>query len=334
MDKGDHLMTETLLTVDSLKIWFLVQSGIFAQMFKAGSYVKAVDNVSFTIARGEILGLAGESGCGKSTTAFTILRLYNPREGRILFEGGDLISLKGKELKAFRKRAQIIFQDPYQSLNPRFTVRESVSEPLVIHGVRDGEEKIDLSLAALRAAELIPPEEYLDRYPHELSGGQRQRVAIARAIVLNPSLLVADEPVSMLDVSVRAGILNLLRRFAREMDVGVLYISHDLGTIRYISDRTAIMYLGRIVEIGQTERVITNPLHPYTRALIDSVPEVNPKLKRPGADLLGRFIEEKGTESGCPFHPRCTRKMELCSGSEPELIEVEEGHEVACFCDR
>jgi peptide/nickel transport system ATP-binding protein len=248
-----------------------------------------------------------------------------------LFEGRDIVSLKGKALKAFRKKVQIIFQDPYQSINPRFKVMNTVSEPLVIHGIGNKRERMEKSLLALSAAGLLPPEDFLDRYPHELSGGQRQRVAIARAIVLDPKLLVADEPVSMLDVSVRAGILNLLRRFAKEMNVAILYISHDLGTIRYMCDRTAIMYLGRIVEIGQTENVITHPFHPYTKALIDSVPEENPKIKKPGADLLGRFIEEKRPEIGCRFHPRCPRRMEACAKEEPELVKIEEAHEVACF---
>jgi len=324
-------LTEQLLKVDSLKVWFSIRSGIFAQLLRDETYIKAVDGVSFELARGEILGLAGESGCGKSTTAFTILSLYEPREGKITFEGRDLLSLKGKELKAFRKKAQIIFQDPYQSLNPRFTVLDSVCEPLVIHGVKDIRERHDLLLAALSSAELIPPEEFLDRFPHELSGGQRQRIAIARAIVLNPSLLVADEPVSMLDVSVRAGILNLLRRFAKEIEVAILYISHDLGTIRYICDRTAIMYLGRIVEIGRTEELITHSLHPYTNALIDSVPDANPKVSRPGAELLGKFIEEKRPEFGCRFQPRCPKRIERCSREEPELVKVGERHEVACF---
>ena len=327
------MTTSAVLQVQDLYKYFKYSGeGIFR---RRDGFVHAVDGVSFDLGQGEVLGLVGESGCGKSTLALTLMGLEKASDGQILFKGQDITHLKGKVLKEMRRQIQMVFQDPYESLNPLMTIGEVVAEPLKVHGLLpDKQERAARVTRALEDAGLKPAGIYLERYPHELSGGQRQRVVIAGALVLEPTILLADEPVSMLDVSVRAGILNLLRRFAREMDVGVLYISHDLGTIRYISDRTAIMYLGRIVEIGQTEKVITNPLHPYTRALIDSVPEVNPKLKRPEVDLLGRFIEEERTESGCRFHPRCTRKMERCSGSEPELIEAEEGHEVACFFDR
>lgn len=324
-------MSEPLLKIDSLKVWFPISRGIWAQLFKPQGYVKAVDGVSFELNRGEILGLAGESGCGKTSTAFTVLSLNSPSSGKVWFEGRDLHALKDKKLKDFRKKVQIIFQDPYQSLNPRFKVLNSVAEPLIIHGVKNPKERMDRTLGALMSAGLCPPEDYLERYPHELSGGQRQRIAIVRGIVLNPSLLVADEPSSMLDVSVRAGILNLLKRYAKEDHVAILYISHDLGTIRYICDRTAIMYLGRIVEMGQTEKVITDPFHPYTKALIDSVPEINPAVKRPTADLLGRFIEQERPPFGCRFYPRCPRRVDLCSKEEPELVQISEVHEVACF---
>ena len=331
LDQGMRIVTEPLLTIDSLKVWFPVATTLWGQFFKPQGYVKAVDGVSFTMNRGEILGLAGESGCGKTSTAFTVLLLNTPTSGRVLFEGEDLHSFQGEALKTFRRKVQIIFQDPYQSLNPRFRVANSVAEPLVIHGMKDPEERMERTLGALRSAGLCPPEDYLERYPHELSGGQRQRIAIARGIVLNPSLLVADEPSSMLDVSVRAGILNLLKHYAKDDGVAILYISHDLGTIRYICDRTAVMYLGRIVELGDTEKVITNPQHPYTRALIDSVPEINPAVKRPTADLLGRFIEEERPPLGCRFYPRCTKHIDRCTQEEPELTLVSEGHEAACF---
>jgi len=291
----------------------------------------ALDDLSFDLFFQETLGLVGESGSGKSTVGRLLLGIEEPTGGEILFNGLSLSTLSSSKRKELKKEIQIIFQDPYQSLNPRFKVLGSVAEPLVIHGVKDPKERMDRTLGALLSAGLCPPEDYLERYPHELSGGQRQRIAIARGIVLNPSLLVADEPSSMLDVSVRAGILNLLKRYAKEDRVAILYISHDLGTIRYICDRTAIMYLGRIVEMGATEKVITDPVHPYTRALIDSVPEINPALKRPVADLLGRFIEQERPPFGCRFYPRCTRRIDRCFHEEPELAPISEGHEAACF---
>ncbi|MCC7347214.1 MAG: ABC transporter ATP-binding protein [Variibacter sp.] len=273
-------MTVPLLSVQDVRVWFSANTGLLEQLFAPERFVKAVDGVSLQLQRGEILGLAGASGSGKSTLSFSILRHHAPREGRILFEGNDIYKLDSGALKQFRRSVQLIFQDPYQSLNPRFTVFRCVAEALLIHGVRGAAERRERAVLALRAAGLLPAEDYLDRYPHELSGGQRQRVAIARAIVLKPALLIADEPVSMLDVSVRAGILRLLKGYAHDQGVGILYVSHDLGTIRYICDRVAVMHLGKIVEIGPTEAVIRNPQHPYTRALIDAVPEADPRLAR------------------------------------------------------
>jgi len=327
-------VSEPLLAVDSLKVRFSSRTGILSQLFGEERYVRAVDGVSFRLERGEILGLAGESGCGKSTLSFTILRHYQPCEGRVAFDGIDVFSLAKKDLKAFRKSVQLIFQDPYQSLNPRFTVFRCVAEPLFIHGIRDRRETRDRAVSALRSSGLLPPEDFLRRYPHELSGGQRQRVAIARAIVLNPSLLVADEPVSMLDVSVRAGILNLFREFAKSGRVGILYVSHDLGTIRYICDRVAIMYLGRIVEIGPTAEVMQNPSHPYTRALIDSVPEIEPGVGRKDPELLEKFIEDTAPLHGCRFQRRCPLRKDECFVHEPEPVRIGRGHEVACHLYR
>lgn len=327
-------MREPLLAVDSLKVWFSTRTGVLSQLFGPERFVKAVDGVSFKLDRGEILGLAGESGSGKSTLSFTLLRHYQPRDGRISFDGVDVLTLKKKDLKAFRKSVQLVFQDPYQSLNPRFTVYQAVAEPLAIHGVRDPREKTGRTLSALRSAGLLPPEDFLRRYPHELSGGQRQRVAIARAIVLNPRLLIADEPVSMLDVSVRASILNLFKEFAKNQGVGILYVSHDLGTIRYICDRAAIMYLGRIVEIGPTADVIRDPSHPYTRALINSVPEIERGPDRKDPELLEKFIEDTAPVQGCCFQRRCPLRRQDCFLHEPDLIQTGSGRAVACHLHR
>jgi ABC-type oligopeptide transport system ATPase subunit len=269
-----------LLSVDDVKVWFSANVGLIAQVLGPERYVRAVDGVSFQLERGEILGLAGASGSGKSSLSFAILRHHELRAGRILIEGRDIHGLDRTGLKQFRRSVQLIFQDPYQSLNPRFTVYRCVVEPLAIHGVRDPHERRLRVIAALQDAGLRPAEDFLDRYPHELSGGQRQRVAIARAIVLRPSLLIADEPVSMLDVSIRAGILRMFKDFAKKQGIGILYVSHDLGTIRYICDRIAVMHLGKLVEIGPTEKVIREPQHAYTRALIDAVPEADPRYAR------------------------------------------------------
>jgi peptide/nickel transport system ATP-binding protein len=262
----------------------------------------------------------------------TLVKLYDPSGGEIRFRGDDISSFRGKDLKAYRRRAQIIFQNPYESLNPRMTVLDTVSEPWKIHGETDKRKREKLVTRALERSGLAPPREFFHRFPHELSGGQRQRVAIARAIVLEPTFLVADEPVSMLDVSIRAGILKLLWDFSRKLGMAIVYISHDLSTIRQICDRLAIMYLGKIVEIGPTEEVIQNPAHPYAQALIAAVPVPDPESFRPEPQIDMEVPSALDVPLGCRFHPRCSRrKKEDCSKLEPPLQEISPLHHVACF---
>lgn len=333
VDKGSSVrqsMNHNLIEVKRLQKWYPVHAGLTAALTRRErKFVRAVDNVSFEIAAGEMVGLAGESGSGKTTTGELLVRLQDPTAGKILFNGENVASLDGPALKQFHRTAQIIFQDPYQTLNPRFTVLHTVMEPLHIHQIGSRTERIERAVDALHKAELRPAEEFLHRFPHQLSGGQRQRVAIARAIVLQPRFLVADEPVSMLDVSIRAGVLNLLRRLKEEMGLTMLYITHDLSTLRYICHRTAIMYLGRIVEIGPTEEVIDNPLHPYTQALIAAVPRTDPERHRQAVRIEGEIPDPIDLPQGCRFRPRCNQAFEACF-AEPELREVTPGHYVAC----
>lgn len=321
-----------LLEVENLKVWFPIEEGFIASLLQKGEpkYVKAVDGLSLSVARGQIVGLAGESGCGKSTCGMVVVRLHEPSAGSIRFEGKDLAHLRSKGLKAYRRKIQIIFQDPYQSLNPRFTIYDTVKEPLDIHGLGTEEEKFKKVLLALERAELTPPETYLGIYPHQLSGGQRQRVVIARAIVTEPHFLVADEPTSMLDVSIRASILNLLKSFASEMDMGILYISHDLSTLRYICSHTAVMYLGRIVEIGPTEELIEKPAHPYVKALLSAVPVVDPSSRRERMDIRGEVLPPIDLPPGCRFRNRCPFAEDICAGPEPELADLGNQHWAAC----
>ena len=325
-------MSGAVLEVRGLKKYFPLRGGFFSQVFGSQEIpvIRAVENVDLTLEEGEVLGVVGESGCGKSTTGMTLVRLYDPTSGVIRFLGEDVASYRGKKLRGFRRQAQIIFQDPYQSLNPRFTVYETLQEPLTVHGLEKGVQGINRVVEALDQAGLRPPELFLDRYPHELSGGQRQRVAIARAMVLRPRFLVADEPVSMLDVSIRAGILKLLRRFSREAGLSILYISHDISTVRYLCDRTAIMYLGRVVEIGPTDKVIEDPLHPYTKELLSAVPLPDTERKRPRVRLPGEVPSPLNQPSGCVFHPRCPEVFSACSASEPQLLEEKPDHFVSC----
>ena len=320
-----------LIEVRDLKKWFELKLGFLATLRGRVVYVRAVDGVSFDIYEKEIFGLAGESGCGKTTCGKLLIRLLEPTSGATYFEGVNIYELKKEELKALKRKAQIIFQDPYESLNPRMTVYDTLSEPIDIHHLAETEdEKLDMVCKVLEDVMLVPPEEFLYRYPHELSGGQRQRVCIARALILNPKFIVADEPVSMIDMSLRAEILNLMLDLRDKYDITYLFITHDLALAKYMCDRLAIMYLGKIVELGPTEKVVDEPIHPYARALISAVPDPDPNVRIGEIPIKGRVPSPISLPSGCRFWPRCIYADEECKRKEPEMVEVEKGRWVAC----
>lgn len=325
-------MTDTLFEIRDLRKWYRTNTGdVLASLFANENYLKAVDDINFDINNGEILGLAGQSGCGKSTLGELLLGLQPPTDGEIHFRDRDMTEFNSKEMQQFRRNCQVIFQDPYEALNPRFTVARSVEEPLKIHGIGDREERDARTIEALEDAGLTPAEKFLDQLPNELSGGQRQRVCIARALVLDPDFLVADEPVSMLDVSVRTSILHLFERLQQKRDLTMLYISHDLSTINYLADRTMIMYLGNIVELGQTKQVIHDPAHPYTEALLEAVPTPDPDETRTGSRIRGSVPDPINLPTGCRFHPRCDYATDECLETEPPLEPINDNQETACY---
>lgn len=295
------------------------------------SLVHAVDDVSLTLRRSEVIALVGESGCGKSTLALLLMGLEDPTNGTVFFEGRDITHLNDHQRKGLRRKIQMVFQDPYESLNPTQTIREIVTEPLIVHGLGSAAEHEERVQKALEDAGLKPAEIYLDRYPHELSGGQRQRVVIAAALVLEPEVIIADEPVSMLDVSIRAEVINLLAELRISRQIAVIFITHDLGSVGFFADRVAVMYLGRIVEIGTMLEVLESPKHPYTKALISVIPVPNPRLRHERIILQGETPNPINIPSGCRFHPRCPVAIEACHASDPPMVTLTKTHQVACL---
>jgi oligopeptide/dipeptide ABC transporter ATP-binding protein len=321
-------MTEpqNIVEVKNLVKYFPVRAGLLQRVV---NHVKAVDDVSFAVRKGETLGMVGESGCGKTTIGRSMLRLVEPTSGAVEYEGRDILSLRGRELKDVRRHMQIIFQDPYASLDPRVPIGESVMEGLHIHGIGSRKERFDLMIDTLKKVGL---EDYhARRYPHEFSGGQRQRIGIARALALRPNFIVCDEPVSALDVSIQSQVLNILKDLQKEFGLTYLFIAHNLSVVEHISDRVAVMYLGKMVELTDRDELFRNPLHPYTQALMSSIPTSDPRIKRNRTILKGDVPSPLNPPRGCRFHPRCPIAQPICSEQEPEFREVSPGHFVACW---
>ncbi len=324
-----QVASTTLLDVRNLKMYFPLTRGLVFQ--RTVGYVRAVDDISFSIERGKTLGLVGESGSGKTTIARTLVRLYKPTAGQLLFEGQDLANVEGEALREIRQRIQMVFQDPYASLNPRFTIGSLISEPMHIYNQGSKQLIHERTIELLRVVGLRP--EYIDRYPHEFSGGQRQRIAVARALAINPEFVIADEPVSALDVSVRAQVLNLLQRLQKEFELTYLFVSHDLSVVRHVADRIAVMYLGKIVELADRDELYAAPKHPYTKALLSAVPIPDPRIekKRQRIILSGDLPSPVNIPKGCRFHTRCPMAQSICREVEP-VFEAKEGHEHYAAC--
>lgn len=317
---------QELLRIEDLKVHFPIWKGIFA---RTSGFVYAVDGVSFTLKKGETLGIVGESGCGKTTTGLAVMNLIKPTAGNIFFQGENISEMPAIRLRELRKEMQIIFQDPYSSLNPRMTLNQIINEPMRIHGLYPGSERGEQIAYLLEKVGLTP--EHGRRYPHELSGGQRQRVGIARALALDPKIIIGDEPVSALDVSIQAQILNLLISLQEDFQLSYMIIAHDLAVVEYVCDRIAVMYLGRIVEMASYRDLYNNPKHPYTEALMSAIPEPNPRVSRKKTILSGDVPTPINPPSGCCFHPRCNKGMDRCIHQVPVLKDIDKEHLVACY---
>lgn len=318
-------MSKVLLKVENLKKYFPIRTGMFA---RHSGDVRAVDDISFEVYEGETLGIVGESGCGKSTTGRVIMRLHEPTDGKVTFEGVELTGLSAEEMRKTRREIQMVFQDPYASLNPRHTVEKILMEPLIVHGIGTAAEQ---KKKVIEYLEIVGLSSYhAKRYPHQFSGGQRQRIGIARALMTNPKLIIADEPVSALDVSIQAQVLNLMQKLQEDLNLTYIFIAHDLGVVRHISNRVGVMYLGRMVELAPSENLYAEPLHPYTQALLSAVPIPDPVYEREQILLTGDIPSPSSPPTGCTFHTRCPLAMDMCKKQVPQFKEVKPGHSVAC----